>query len=128
MANKIFDIGVEVNRTYDCFDDGKINPSRRSPVLITSIIPIMDIDRVTMEEWIDEKERCDWLYAKDTDYFIKGTLKVDEAVEHPVVFVRTLDNGWFGLGWWAGRLDVDGSLLKIMMEQYPECDINSYDY
>ena len=29
-----------------------------------------------------------------------------------IYFVRTKDEGWFSLGWWAGRLDFDGSLTK----------------
>jgi len=34
-------------------------------------------------------------------------------IKTDVTFVRCVNNGWFSLGFWAGRLDIDGELLKI---------------
>jgi len=95
----------KVNETYHYFDDGKITLSRRDDVIIKDVIPFKDIDEETLTEW--ENENCPWLYNPETDFFIKGHLI--ESKED-VTFVRTLDKGWFSLGWWAGRLDIDGSL------------------
>lgn len=104
----------KINKTYNYFDDGKIRESRRGDVKIVEIIPFDKIDIYTLADWKEEIEDCDWLYSKETDYFIKGLLKVSESKEEDVVFVRTLNDGWFSLGWWGGRLDIDGSLTEIM--------------
>lgn len=105
---------IEINKTYNYFDDGKIRESRRMPVTITDITPFDKIDPETLSEWQEEVENCDWLYAKETDYFVKGDLKINANQTEPIIFVRSLNNGWFSFGWWAGRLDVDGSLSKLL--------------
>ena len=46
-----------------------------------------------------------------------------DAQIEKIVFVRASRNGWFSLGWWAGRLDTDGSLTKISddyLKEYEE--------
>ena len=110
-------IKIKVGKTYDYFDDGKISETRRIPVTITGIIPFDKIDAKTLLIWAEEVIECNWLYAKETDYFIKGNL-MDEDLkadnQDSVIFVRTIDKGWFSLGWWAGRLDHNGKLLKIL--------------
>jgi len=98
----------EINKEYDYFDDGKINPSRHDKVTITELVRFNKIDKEIKANWQEEVEQCHWLYNKETDYFVKGRLK---ETKEDVIFVRTLDNGWFSLGWWAGRLDTDGSLI-----------------
>jgi hypothetical protein len=110
---------IELGKTYDYFDDGKINESRRLPVKITNITPFKEIDKDTLNEWQKEVEQCDWLYAKETDYFVFGELKIaEDSLGHEsferAVFVRTINNGWFSLGFWAGRLDVDGKLKESL--------------
>ena len=56
------------------------------------------------------------MYAQETDYFVKANYL------HPDIgaqwFVRTEDGGWFSIGWWGSRLDVDGSLYEKMIENY----------
>lgn len=109
-------LDVELNKTYDYFDDGKIRESRRMPVTIKEIIPFDKIDEETLSLWEEEVEECDWLYAKQTDFFIKGKLKLGDDKNEDVIFVRTINNndGWFSMGWWGGRLDVDGSLAGLL--------------
>lgn len=103
----------KINKSYYYFDDGKIKASRRMEVVITEIIPFNEIDTETLESWKEEVEKCDWLYAKETDYFIKADLKVSNDKTEKIIFVRTINNnGWFSLGWWGGTLDVDGKLNK----------------
>ncbi len=67
--------------------------------------------------WEEDVYECDWLYSKQTDYFIKGEL-LDEDLKNDnqenIVFVRTVDDRWFSLGWWAGVLDVDGKYTEIL--------------
>ena len=100
-----------LGQTYNYFDDGKIRPSRRMRVTITEIIPFSEIDEETLNDWKEEVKQCDWLYAKETDYFVKADLKVSDNKTEKIIFVRTINNnGWFSLGWWGGRLDIDGSL------------------
>ncbi|MFA7307604.1 MAG: hypothetical protein WC026_13130 [Hyphomicrobium sp.] len=106
---------IEIGKTYNYFDDGKINESRKIPVLITEIIPFDKIDFETLNLWIEEVEECGWLYAKETDFFVKGTLKITESKKEEIIFVRTkTNNSWFSMGWWGGILDVDGSLTKLL--------------
>jgi len=99
----------ELNKEYDYFDDGKIRQNRHYRVKITAVIKYEDIDVDTKSNWNDDVSSCDWLYNTDTDYFIKGII---EDINENLVFVRTIDGGWFSLGWWSGRLDVDGSLMS----------------
>lgn len=116
-------LGIEIGKVYDYFDDGKITPSRKSTVIITDIISANDIDDITCSQWLNEFDgRGDishWLYAKETDYFIKGNIIINRITGEntEITFVRTIDGGWFSLGWWAGRLDVDGSLQKLLDEK-----------
>jgi len=105
---------IELNKTYDYFDDGKIKESRRMSVKITEIIPFDEIDEKTLLIWKEEVEECDWLFAKQTDYFVKGDLELIDNKTKSIVFVRTLNVGWFSLGWWGGRLDIDGSLVRML--------------
>jgi hypothetical protein len=103
----------KINKTYNCFDDGKISNSRLYTVDITEVIPFKEIDNDTFELWKIEVKDCPYLYATKTDYFVKYINGEDGK---PGIFVRTLDKGWFGIGslWNAGRLDVDGSLNEML--------------
>lgn len=61
-----------------------------------------------------------WLYAEETDYFIKCS--IPEYDKNDVWFVRTIDSGWFSIdtkSWWmSGRLDIDGKLFNNMIKSY----------
>lgn len=61
-----------------------------------------------------------WLYAEETDYFIKCS--IPEYDENDVWFVRTVDGGWFSIdtnNWWmSGELDIDGKLFNDMIKSY----------
>ena len=108
---------VELNKVYNYFDDGKINKSRRLFVTITDIIPFDKIDKQILSLWKKDVENCYWLYAKTTDFFIKGNLQISKNNIQEVFFVRTINDnncGWFSIGCWAGRLDVDGSLINSL--------------
>lgn len=106
------ELDIELGKTYHYFDDGKIKESRRLDVTITDIIPFNKIDLQIKESWKNEVEECYWLYSNETDYFIKGDLKITENLIEKIIFVRTINNnnGWFSLGYWAGRLDIDRTL------------------
>jgi hypothetical protein len=107
---------IEINKVYDYFDDGKIKYSRKIPVKITEIIPFDKADSEIIELWKEDAFSCEWLYAKETDYFIKGDLYISDDKVEEIIFVRTKDGGWFSLDFWAGSLDFDGSLIKILEE------------
>ena len=105
----------KIGDIYNIFDDGKINRTRLGGVTITKIIPFKDISKESLEEWKQEVKGCHWLYNKTTDYFIKATDSDDvdgEICTH--TFVRATDGGWFSMGYWASRLDIDGELYKMM--------------
>lgn len=106
---------IIIGKTYTYFDDGKIKESRKMDVIIHSIVPFLEETNLDLlESWNFEMNDCHWLYKNETDYFIKGTLKINEDKFEEIVFVRTIDDGWFSLGYWAGRLDYDGSLTKCL--------------
>ncbi len=105
----------KIGKTYNCFDDGKISHSRLYTVDIKEVVAFDKIDKDTMQEWRIQVEKCHWLFAKETDYFIK----TENGEDGDAVFVRTKDSGWFSIGDFmnSGRLDVDGELTKIMEEK-----------
>lgn len=103
----------EVGKEYHAFDDGKIRPSRLETVDIVELIPFNEADEDLLRDWCRNVAECYWLYASETDYFAKA-----EYDDETVYFVRTKDGGWFSLGWFGSRLDIDGSLYKQMIENY----------
>lgn len=108
----------EVLREYHVFDDGKIRPNRHGIVRITKVIPFKECtDNVLMSVWAQEVTDCYWLYANETDYFVEAKYEDDPEAAY---FVRTKDGGWFSLGFFGARLDIDGSLYNNMIEQFGE--------
>ena len=108
----------EVGKEYYIFDDGKIKPSRLGITTVLEVIPFQECkDSELLEVWQNEVEECYWLYAPETDYFIMAESVGDPE---PSYFVRTEDGGWFSLGWFGARLDIDGSLYAKMREWYSE--------
>ena len=105
----------EVGKEYHAFDDGKIKPSRLEIVKIVELIPFDKADEELLKEWKQNVEECYWLYALETDYFAKA-----EYEDETSYFVRTEDGGWFSMGWFGSRLDIDGSLYNKMNEWYKE--------
>ena len=104
----------KVNQVYNYFDDGKIHNGRLYKTTINEIVKFDDIDEQTLTQWKDEVHQCYWLYHKVTDFFIKATI---ESIDEQIVFVRTINDGWFSLGNWAGRLDLDGKILEALNER-----------
>ena len=103
----------EVGKEYHIFDDGKIKPCRHYKIIISKLIPFAEASEELLGFWKQEVEECDWLYAEETDYFVETEFKGE--LMH---FVRTVDGGWFSMGFWGSRLDMDGSLYEKMKEYY----------
>lgn len=63
-----------------------------------------------------------WLYAEETDYFIKCFIPDYDTED--IWFVRTVSGGWFSLNtvrsWMSGLLDVTGELYDGMKNFYKE--------
>ena len=103
-------MNIEIGKSYNVFDDGKISKSRLYQVKVTKIVPFNEIDDDTLEQWKNEVNDCDWLYATETDFFIKTWNGADTET-----FVRTKNNGCFSMGFMcSGRLDFDGSLSNLL--------------
>jgi len=81
----------ELNKTYNCFNDGKISQSRLYTAKITEIIPFKDIDEDALLQWKLEVEQCPWLYAEETDYFVKADTTICDGEKQS--FVRTMNGG-----------------------------------
>ena len=120
-------LNIEVGKTYNCFDDGKIKDSRKYQVTITEIIPFEKADDELLQLWKEKGVPQYWLFDK-TDYFLR--FKSNEYENEPNgVFTRTKSGGWFGLGeiWNSGELGVDGGLTKISDEYLKEFENSIYN-
>jgi hypothetical protein len=88
------------------FDDGKIRESRHYMATVTEVIPFKRVPQKLKKAWRKERWDCYWLYAYETDYFIK--CKIPKYDEKPIYFARTQDGGWFsfdyGTWWMSGRM------------------------
>ena len=140
----------KVGEYYHFWDDGKTSPSRHYICRVEEVIRVKDAKKieVSVPEWDDLKNQNvfhtetlynkweeqvvghDWLYAKETDYFIR--ISCPEYDKYDLYAVRTKSGGWFTIdvqSWWqGGRLDVDGSIYDEMIEYCYEGDFNFEDY
>lgn len=96
----------QVGEVRHFFDDGKMRDSRHYMATVTKVIPYKKASQKLKKAWKKERWSCYWLYAYETDYFVKASIpKYDEM---PIWFARTKDGGWFSIdfmGWWmSGRL------------------------
>ena len=112
----------EIGKEYHVFDDGKIKPSRHSIVKVMELIPFKECkDTALMSVWTEDVEEYPWLYAKETDYFVKVEYVNEPRLSHFVkYFTRTTDGNWFSLGFFGSQLDIDGSLYNKMLEGFEE--------
>lgn len=110
----------EVGKEYHIFDDGKMSPSRYFTAKITKVLPfdkVVNPESQLYKAWEENIKEAYWLFAQDTDYFVKAESSYDK---NPLYFVRTVDGGWFSIDypncWMGARLDIDGELYKSMNE------------
>lgn len=137
-----------IGKQYHFFDDGKIRESRHyMATVVDKITPEqakdiymnyqgMNISVSLYTIWREEIDNhrqsknfkvltsgsmevgTPWLYAEETDYFIKCS--IPDYDDNDVWFVRAVDGGWFSLNtvgtWMAGRLDVSGERFKSLEE------------
>ena len=145
-----------IGKSYEFYDDGKITPSRRSTATVLEVLspeeaksvmfpiyvceesdmipitvivegeePVGEISLYTV--WLQNVMEHDWVFASETDYFIKCSIpKYDE---YPIWFVRTIEGNWFSLDiqshWQGGLLDADNHLteeLEQRIEEYIKYD------
>ena len=137
-----------IGEQYHFFDDGKIRESRHYMATVLDVITLEQVkdiyvNRLGLDIWeslykvwreeIDSHRQSNnfkvltsgsmeigtpWLYAEETDYFIKCS--IPDYDKNDVWCVRTVDGGWFSLDtanvWMAGRLDVSGERFKSLEE------------
>lgn len=103
-----------IGTKYYYVDKGEISFSTRLKVLITEHVPFTEIDEETLSTWQEEVKHNN-IFNKETDYFIKGELKVSDSITKPVLFVRCSRNAWFSIGECSGRLDVRGNINENLM-------------
>ena len=88
------------------FDDGKMSESRHYIATITKVIPYKKAPQKLKKIWKNQRWKCHWLYAYETDYFIKASIPGYD--KNPIWFVRTKGGGWFSFEtvacWMSGRL------------------------
>jgi len=131
-----------VGKKYHFFDDGKCGPSRHYIAEVKEVITVkeakmmevpcmidngMESDlKPLIEIWRNEVKRHDFLFSKETDYFVRCS--VPKYDNNDLWFVRTKDGGWFSMdiqSWWqGGRLDVSGEIYQEIKELF---DSDHYD-
>ena len=126
----------EVGERIKFFDDGKTGYNRRYWATVLEIIPaeIVKTDNHKLYKgWKTAAKDCYWLYAKETDFFIKAD--VEEYDEDPCYFVRTIQGDWFSIDyphdWMGGLLDIDDrrwNEVKIYYETETFLNVNDKRY
>ena len=130
----------EVGKLYHFWDDGKSSPSRHYICKVERIVPYNEAENIVIKDipeydddqnlsyvdknliqcWLPQRDFCDWLYDKKTDYFIE--VSCPNYDEYNLWFVRTKSGGWFSLdiqnSWQGGELDVTGEIFKRIIEDY----------
>lgn len=106
----------QVGDKYFFFDDGKITYSRMYQAKVVKVVPYNEATDFLKNHFKNEVLDHDWLYAKETDYFIGCEIK--DYDENIIWFVRTVDGGWFSMDiqsyWQGGRLDVSGECEEYL--------------
>ncbi len=127
VTNLIIDDYIEitepiVGNEYHAFDDGKINWSRHKVVDIVKKVKLRHLSLKAQKLIKDDIKNCYWLFAKKQSYVYVGYLRPfeDITIEEPQYFIKTLCRGWFSIGWWGARLDVDGHLYKSLCDNDSE--------
>lgn len=103
----------KIGEIYDCYDDGKIRDSRRYSVKIKGIIPFYQANNDIISEWRQAVDTYNWLFDRETDYFIiADSYEIPSEITQSI-FVRTINKGWFSIGDLlnSGRLDLDGDMI-----------------
>lgn len=132
-----------VGKKYHFFDDGKCGPSRHYIAEVKEVITVKEaktrevpceVDdegnesyfKTLVEIWGRELKEHDFLFAKETDYFVRCS--VPKYDKNDLWFVRTRNGGWFSMdiqSWWqGGRLDVTGEIYRDIKNQF---DNDHYD-
>lgn len=121
----------EIGKKYNCYDDGKIKPSRHCIAEIKNIIPFIQakglVSKDIYEDILASQGRYDWLFAPETDYIIEAEMSGTCCDDNDPIyyFIRTKDGGWFSLGdYWSARLDIDNSITENLIkeiEEYKDC-------
>lgn len=114
----------QVGEILPAFDDGKIRLSRLYFAEIIEVITFNDAKTINVcdadgnsinliDAWEAEKKDIYWLFADDTDYFVRAKVKGD--IYEDQWFARTKDGGWFSMGYIdrmiGARLDSDMELF-----------------
>ena len=129
MVNKMKPI-PEVGKFYHFFDDGKTGPSRHYICKVEELLTVEQAKEFAVnrhdtvmplyDAWMEEVKECDFLYAKETDYFVRISCPTYD--DNDLWAVRTLDGGWFTIdiqSWWqGGRIDITGDIYKGAVENF----------
>lgn len=113
----------EIGKEYHFFDDGKTSISRHyickcerviTPEEAKEITFDLDGGKITLYDiWKNESSKYDFLFAKNTDYFVE--VSCPRYDENNLWAVRTKDGGRFTLDVQSplqcGRIDVTGEIF-----------------
>lgn len=99
---------------FHFFDAGRKNANRHFVVEITKVIQWRCIAAKNLRKpIIQEREKYPELFAENPDYICQG--KILGLPLDPVWFTRTIDGGWYSIGFWSGVLDIDGTVFDSII-------------
>lgn len=111
---------MQIGDKFNCYDDGKVRPSRHSVITIVDIIP--------RKKWTTEQKNlvCKTIIENEDLFSSKQTeLIVGKYYNDKIYFLKTTYDEYFSTGWSGGLLDVDGTLTKNLIESLEN---NDFDY
>ena len=128
----------QVGQIYHFFDDGKMSKNRHYKAECLEVITPEEAKKVVLEIptdgssdtqkaslyniWRDNVRELDWMYAEETDYFVR--CRVPDFDENDLWFVRTINNRWFSMdiqSWWqVGLLDVSNDMYEQGVKYFGE--------
>ena len=120
-----------VSRHYICRVERVLTNKEAKKFLVKTYEPIDDntveVREVSLyDHWQKQVPEYNWLYAKETDYFIE--ISCPNYDDNLLYAVRTIGGGWFTMdiqSWWqGGRLDVDGEVYNWRIQ---DCMENTYE-
>ena len=132
---------IELGKTYDAYNDGKISPSRLVRVKITDVVRREDLGRHWWKVWKDTlsedmkraRKGCIHYYIGDGNFtsqmwdwnnelFYFGYIPGDKETEEddPMMFAKTSWGVWYGVNW-NFKLDVSGRIRKNNIKNWKLC-------
>jgi hypothetical protein len=104
----------KLGEKFHFFDASRKTASRHFIVEIIKVIPWRYVAAKNLRQQIaQERKKRPELFAEKSEFLCQGKL-LGVPLE-PVWFTRTVDGGWYSIGFWSGLLDIDGTVFNSII-------------